>query len=48
MPYAVLVLVVALVSIILAFITNTIGNPSYLMLVAIWLTLFLPAGKWPW
>jgi len=47
MPYAVLVLVVALVSLVLAIITNSVGNPLYLIMFAIWLTLFLPA-KWPW
>lgn len=47
MPYGVLVFCVALVSIILAVVTNMIGNPLYLMTVAIWLTLFLPAN-WPW
>jgi len=44
---AIVVLVIALVSLVLAIITNTIGNPTYLILFAIWLTLFL-AAKSPW
>lgn len=44
---AVLVLVVALVSLVLAIIGRDIASPTYLILFAIWLTLFLKAAP-PW
>lgn len=44
---AIIVLVVALVSLVLAIISREIGSPSYLILFAIWLTLFLKAST-PW
>ena len=46
MVYAILALVVALVSVILALITNQAANPVWLMLTAIFIVLFTGA-KWP-
>jgi hypothetical protein len=45
--WAVLVLVLALVSLVLAIVGRDIASPTYLILFAIWMTLFLGA-KSPW
>jgi hypothetical protein len=47
MPYAVITLCIAIVSLILAVVGHEIANPLYLIMFAVWLTLFLPA-QWPW
>lgn len=45
--HSIIVLAVALVSLILAVVDREIASPTYLILFAIWLTIFIKASS-PW